>query len=89
MRIYTQCEFSLILSFLFLKKDFQNGLRILKLSKRNFLERLVPILGSFIELHNHYKILILEPIKDEFNHTKRIIHKSFSNEDLMHFGSLN
>ena len=32
-------------------------------------------LRSFIELHNHYKILILEPIKDKFNHTKRRIHK--------------
>ena len=49
----------------------------------------MPILRRFLELHNHYKILILEPIKDKFNHTKRRIHKGISNEDLMHFGSLN
>ena len=69
--------------------DFRNGLRILNLSKRSFLERLVPNLSRFTELHNHYKILILEPIKDKCNHSKRIIHKDASNEDLMHFGSLN
>ena len=45
--------------------------------------------SRFIELHNHYKILILEPIKDKFNYTKRRIHKGVSKEDLMHFGSLN
>ena len=67
--------------FLFLKKY----LRILHLSKRSFLEVAVPILRSFIELHIHYKILILEPIKGKFNHTKRIIHKGVSNEDLMHW----
>ena len=43
----------------------------------------------FIELHNHYKILILESIKDKYTHTKRVIHKGVSNEDLIHFGSLN
>ena len=64
-------------------------LRILNISKRSLLEELVPILRRFIELQNHYKILILEPIKDKFNHTKRRIHKGVSNEDLMHFGSLN
>ena len=35
-------------------------------------EGLVTILRRYIELRNHYKILILEPIKDKFNHTKYI-----------------
>ena len=54
------------------------------------------VLRRFIELHNHknnhkiiIEILILETIKDKFNHTKRRIHKGVSNEDLMHFACLN
>ena len=54
--------------FLFLKKHFKNGLRILLHSKRSFLERSAPRLRNFIELHNDYKILILDPIKDKFNY---------------------
>ena len=42
----------------------------------------------FIELHNHYKILILQPIKDKLNHTKRRIHEGVSKEDFMRFDSL-
>ena len=35
-----------------------------------FLEGLVPRLRRFVELHHHYKILILEPFKDKFKNTK-------------------
>ena len=51
-----------------------------------FLEGLVPILSRFIELHNYYKILILEPIKTKEEYimcfTIRLYVVFISKEDL-------
>ena len=39
------------------------------------LEALVSGLRRFIELHNHDKIPLLEPMKDKFNHSKRRVRR--------------